>query len=50
MKKLIYILSALFILTSCESFLDTELLTDKTTENFPETEKNVDVYLCKVIV
>lgn len=48
MKKLIYILSALFILTSCESFLDTELLTDKTTENFPETEKDANQMLTSI--
>ncbi len=39
MKKIIYIISVMItVLTSCENFLDTELLTQKTTENFPATE------------
>lgn len=45
MKKVLYLLSALLILTSCEDFLDTKLLTEKTTENFPETEKDANQML-----
>ena len=41
MKKILFIASAILILLSgCESFLDSELLTEKTTANFPETEKD----------
>lgn len=39
MRKSIYILLILVLgCISCESFLDSELLTEKTTENFPATE------------
>lgn len=48
MKKLVYLLSTLLMLMSCESFLDTELLTDKTTENFPETEKDANQMLTSI--
>lgn len=38
MKKILFIASAILILLSgCENFLDSELLTEKTTANFPET-------------
>ena len=41
MKKILFIASAILILLSgCENFLDSELLTEKTTANFPETEKD----------
>lgn len=40
MKKILFIASTILILLSgCENFLDSELLTEKTTANFPETEK-----------
>lgn len=36
MKKILFIASAILILLSgCENFLDSELLTEKTTANFP---------------
>ena len=40
MKKILSIAaaSALLLFAGCENFLDTELLTEKTTDNFPETE------------
>ena len=41
MKKILLILSTAAILFSgCENFLDTDLLTQKTTANFPATEKD----------
>ena len=41
MKKILFIASTILILLSgCENFLDSELLTEKTTANFPETEKD----------
>lgn len=45
MKKIIYILSAAMLLAGCESFLDTRILTEKTTENFPSTESEADEML-----
>lgn len=38
MKKILFIASAILILLSGCSFLDSELLTEKTTANFPETK------------
>lgn len=53
MKKLLSIAaaSALLLFSGCENFLDTELLTQKTTENFPETEVDAEqlvnaIYAC----
>lgn len=51
MKKTIYILCAaigLSTMTSCESFLDTEDLTNKNTTNFPVTEKDLQEALTGV--
>ena len=48
MKKLLYLLPILLLLTSCEDFLDTKLLTEKTTENFPETEKDANQMLTSI--
>lgn len=48
MRQIIYILSTLLILTSCNNFLDTELLTAKTTDNYPETEKDADQMLVSI--
>ena len=40
MKKVLYIAVTALMFTSCESFLDTESYTKKTTANFPVTEKD----------
>lgn len=44
MKKIIInivlAVTTVFALSACEDFLDTKNLTQKTTENFPETEKD----------
>lgn len=48
MKKLIYILPIVLLFVSCEDFLDTKLLTEKTTENFPETEKDANQMLTSI--
>ena len=40
MKKVLYIAASALLFTSCESFLDTESYTKKTTANFPVTEKD----------
>ena len=45
MKKISLFFSLLMILASCESFLDTELLTEKTNENFPATEREANEML-----
>ena len=39
MKKIIYFISFLFLLSSCEDFLNFEPLTDKTSATFPSTEE-----------
>jgi|SRR5690554_554496 hypothetical protein len=41
MKKIIYLITLLFLLSSCEDFLSFEPLTDKTSANFPSTEEEV---------
>lgn len=48
MKKLIYIFPIVLLFVSCEDFLDTKLLTEKTTENFPETEKDANQMLTSI--
>ena len=48
MKRYIFILIAIALFTSCEDFLDTENLTQKTTENFPETEKEANEMLTAI--
>lgn len=48
MKKILYILPIFLVLASCEDFLDTKLLTEKTTENFPETEKDANQMLTSI--
>lgn len=45
MKKIILSLSIILFLTGCENFLDTENLTEKTTGNFPATEKEANEML-----
>lgn len=40
MKKVLYIAASALLFTSCESFLDTESYTKKTTANYPVTEKD----------
>ncbi len=47
MKKSIYAIIAVVAMTlcSCENFLDTELVTQKTSENFPATEKEANEVL-----
>ncbi|MFA5655918.1 MAG: RagB/SusD family nutrient uptake outer membrane protein [Bacteroidales bacterium] len=47
MKKIIYLLIIL-IVSSCESFLDTDNLTEKTTANFPLTEKDANEMLTAI--
>ncbi len=42
MKRIIYILAALFLLSGCESFLDTESFTKKNTSNFPATQDDAE--------
>ena len=50
MKKILFIASAILILLSgCENFLDSELLTEKTTANFPETEKDAQEMVLSLI-
>jgi hypothetical protein len=48
MKKIIFILLTGFFLASCESFLDTENLTEKTTGNFPATEIEANQMLTSI--
>ena len=51
MKKtaiLLTILCAIFSLTSCEDFLDTENLTKKDTSNFPRSAEDADQLLTGV--
>ena len=45
MIKILYILSVAVLFASCESFLDTRILTEKTNENFPSTEQEADEML-----
>jgi hypothetical protein len=42
MKRIIYIILALWVFTSCEDFLDTESLTQKNTTNFPANVDDVE--------
>lgn len=42
MKRIIYILAALFLFSGCESFLDTESFTKKNTSNFPATQDDAE--------
>lgn len=50
MKKLIYTISlaAFFFAAGCEDFLDTDNLTEKTTDNFPATETEANEMLTSV--
>jgi hypothetical protein len=48
MKKISIILLSLFLFAGCNSFLDTEDLTSKTTANFPTTEKDADEMLTAI--
>lgn len=50
MKTLIYALSlaAIFVVTGCEDFLDTDNLTEKTTANFPATETEANEMLTSI--
>ena len=48
MKKILFILSAIVLLAGCESFLDTDNLTQKTTENFPENESDANQMLTSI--
>ena len=45
MKKIFLILSAAFLMVGCEDFLNTRILTEKTSENFPLTESEADEVL-----
>lgn len=45
MKNIFILISVALMLYSCNDFLDSENLTDKTTENFPATEKEADEML-----
>ncbi len=42
MKRIIYILAALFLFSGCESFLDTESYIKKNTSNFPGTQDDAE--------
>ncbi len=42
MKRIIYILAALFLFSGCESFLDTESYVKKNTSNFPATQDDAE--------
>lgn len=46
--KILAVSAAAVMLTSCEDFLDSENLTQKTTANFPETEKDADEMLTSI--
>lgn len=48
MKKIFFILSVIVLLSGCESFLDTDNLTQKTTENFPESESDANQMLTSI--
>lgn len=48
MKKISLLFSLMMVLASCENFLDTKLLTDKTNENFPATEKEANEMLISI--
>jgi hypothetical protein len=48
MKNLIYIIISIVLFAGCEDFLDTKNLTQKTTENFPETESDADEMLTSI--
>lgn len=48
MKKIFLFLSIALVLSSCDDFLDTENLTNKTTDNFPATEKDADEMLTSI--
>jgi len=48
MKKIIYIIITVLFITSCDDFLDTKLLTSKTSENFPNTEEEANQMLTGV--
>ena len=45
MKKIFLILSAAVLMVGCEDFLNTRILTEKTSENFPLTESEADEVL-----
>ncbi|KAA6317160.1 hypothetical protein EZS27_032641, partial [termite gut metagenome] len=45
---ILFIFIMIFSLSGCESFLDTELLTEKTTENFPATEEEANQMLTSI--
>lgn len=46
--KILTLATAAVLFTSCEDFLDSENLTQKTTDNFPETEKDADEMLTSI--
>lgn len=45
MKKIFLLLSAAVLMVGCEDFLNTRILTEKTSENFPLTESEADEVL-----
>ncbi|MDD2960734.1 MAG: RagB/SusD family nutrient uptake outer membrane protein [Muribaculaceae bacterium] len=48
MKRILLILSVVLCFSSCDDFLDTENLTQKTTGNFPATEKEASEMLVSI--
>lgn len=45
MKRILLLCLSVFMLVSCENFLDTDNLTKKDTSNFPKTEADVDMLI-----
>ncbi len=48
MKKIIILMIGIVIFSSCSSFLDTEDLTKKNSDNFPKTEEDINTSLLAV--
>jgi len=48
MKKILLIISVIVLLSGCEGFLDSKNLTQKTTENFPESESDATEMLTSI--
>lgn len=48
MKKTLYLLFAVTVLSSCSNFLDTENLTEKNSSNFPATVEDIETALVSV--
>lgn len=48
MKKIIPIIFGILLISACEDFLDSERVTEKTTENFPATEKEANEMITSI--